>query len=142
MREWLIESGVTIAAMESTSTYWKPPFYCLEDVMDVWLLNAAHMKAVPGRKTDVRDAEWIAQLLECGLLRAERTVFIPDQLLAILSDHIAAHVPPTKLTAGFSPTAWSRGTTTAAPGSGVLPDEKRTQLTFASTTFDTSTRPD
>jgi len=59
---------VTIAAMESTSTYWKGPFYCLEEVMEVWLLNAAHMKAVPGRKTDVRDAEWIAQLLEHGLL--------------------------------------------------------------------------
>lgn len=74
MREWLVECGVTIAAMESTSTYWKPPFYCLEEVMDVWLLNAAHMKAVPGRKTDVRDAEWIAQLLEHGLLTAS---FVP-----------------------------------------------------------------
>ena len=70
MRDWLVEAGVTIAAMESTSTYWKPPFYCLEEVMEVWLLNAAHMKAVPGRKSDVRDAEWIAQLLEHGLLRA------------------------------------------------------------------------
>jgi transposase len=68
MRDWLVESGVGIAAMESTSTYWKAPFYCLEEVMEVWLLNAAHMKAVPGRKTDVRDAEWIAQLLEHGLL--------------------------------------------------------------------------
>ncbi len=68
MRDWLVESGVSIAAMESTSTYWKAPFYCLEEVMEVWLLNAAHMKAVPGRKTDVRDAEWIAQLLEHGLL--------------------------------------------------------------------------
>jgi transposase len=68
MRDWLIECGVTIAAMESTSTYWKPAFYCLEEVMGVWLLNAAHMKAVPGRKSDVRDAEWIAQLLEHGLL--------------------------------------------------------------------------
>jgi transposase len=74
MREWLVESGVTIAAMESTSTYWKAPFYCLEEVMEVWLLNAAHMKAVPGRKTDVRDAEWIAQLLEHGLLRPS---FVP-----------------------------------------------------------------
>ena len=68
MRDWLVECGVTIAAMESTSTYWKPPFYCLEEVMEVWLLNAAHMKAVPGRESDVRDAEWIAQLLEHGLL--------------------------------------------------------------------------
>lgn len=53
MRDWLTECGVTIAAMESTSTYWKPPFYCLEEVMEVWLLNASHMKAVPGRKTDL-----------------------------------------------------------------------------------------
>ncbi|UOY03966.1 IS110 family transposase [Blastococcus sp. PRF04-17] len=68
MRNWLLERGVTIAAMESTSTYWKAPFYCLEEVMTTWLLNAAHIKAVPGRKTDVRDAEWIAQLLEHGLL--------------------------------------------------------------------------
>ena len=68
MRDWLVEAGVSIAAMESTSTYWKPPFYCLEEVMEVWLLNAAHMKAVPGRKSDVKDAEWIAQLLEHGLL--------------------------------------------------------------------------
>jgi len=74
MRDWLVEEGVTIAAMESTSTYWKPPFYCLEEAMEVWLLNAAHMKAVPGRKTDVRDAEWIAQLLEHGLLTAS---FVP-----------------------------------------------------------------
>src|SRR4051795_11922146 len=74
MRDWLVECGVTIAAMESTSTYWKPPFYCLEEVMEVWLLNAAHMKAVPGRKTDVRDAEGIAQLPGMGLLRPS---FVP-----------------------------------------------------------------
>jgi len=49
-------------------------FYCLEERMECWLLNAAHMKAVPGRKTDVKDAEWIAQLLECGLLRPS---FVP-----------------------------------------------------------------
>lgn len=74
MRDWLVAEGVTVAAIESTSTYWKPPFYCLEEVMDAWLLNAQHMKAVPGRKTDVRDAEWIAQLLEHGLLRPS---FVP-----------------------------------------------------------------
>ena len=60
---------MTVAALESTSTYWKAPFYCLEEVMEVWLLNALHIKAVPGRKTDVKDAEWIAQLLEHGLVR-------------------------------------------------------------------------
>jgi transposase len=68
MAAWLIESGVTLAAMESTATYWKPPFYCLEEVMETWLLNAAHIKAVPGRKSDVRDAEWIARLVEHGLV--------------------------------------------------------------------------
>src|SRR3954454_15126147 len=52
----------------------KAPVYCLEEVLEVWLLNAAHMKAVPGRKTDVHDAEWIAQLLEHGLLRPS---FVP-----------------------------------------------------------------
>jgi hypothetical protein len=74
MRDWLLTSGVTIAAMELTSTYWKAPFYCLEEVLKVWLCNAAHIKAVPRRKTDVRDAEWIAQLLECGLIRPS---FVP-----------------------------------------------------------------
>ena len=74
MRDWLVECGVTIAAMESTSTYWKGAFYCLEEVLEVWLVNAAHIKAVPGRKTDVRDAEWIAQLLEHGLVRPS---FVP-----------------------------------------------------------------
>jgi len=53
MADWLVEEGVTLAAMESTSTYWEPAFYCLEERMECWLLNAGHMKAVPGRKTDV-----------------------------------------------------------------------------------------
>src|SRR3954454_13087885 len=74
MRDWLVECGVTIAAMESTSTYWKGAFYCLEEVLEVWLVNAAHIKAISRRKTDVKDAEWIAQLLEVGLLRPS---FVP-----------------------------------------------------------------
>jgi len=74
MADWLEERGVTLAAMESTATYWKPVFYCLEEHLECWLLNAAHMKAVPGRKSDVKDAEWIAQLLEHGLLRPS---FVP-----------------------------------------------------------------
>lgn len=51
MRDWLLEQGVTIAAIESTSTYWKAPFYCLEEVMDTWLVNAAHIKAIRRPKT-------------------------------------------------------------------------------------------
>lgn len=74
MADWLDECGVELAAMESTATYWKPVFYCLEERMECWLLNAAHMKAVPGRKSDVKDAEWIAQLLEHGLVRPS---FVP-----------------------------------------------------------------
>jgi len=74
MRDWLLDEGVALAGMESTATYWKPVFYALEDHMDVWLLNASHMKAVPGRKSDVRDAEWIAQLIEHGLVRPS---FVP-----------------------------------------------------------------
>ena len=75
MADWLVECGVTLAAMESTSTYWKPVFYCLEEQTTTWLLNAAHIKAVPGRKSDVRDAEWIAQLLEHGLVAPS---FVPE----------------------------------------------------------------
>jgi len=52
--------------MESTSTYWKRPFYCDEEVMTVWLLDAARMEVVPGRKSEVRDPEWIAQPFEHG----------------------------------------------------------------------------
>jgi transposase len=74
MRDWLLAEGVTIAAMESTSTYGKAPFYCLEEVMVTWLVNAAHIKAIRRPKTDVRDSEWIAQLLVCGLLRPS---FVP-----------------------------------------------------------------
>ena len=74
MADWLVGEGVTVAAMESTATYWKPVYYALEDRMECQLLNAAHMKAVPGRKTDVKDAQWIAELLEYGLLRPS---FVP-----------------------------------------------------------------
>ena len=74
MREWLLERGVTIAAMESTSAYWKAPSSCLEEVTEVWLLNAAHMEAVPGRNAGFADAEWSAQLLDHGLPRPS---FVP-----------------------------------------------------------------
>jgi transposase len=74
LADWLVSEGVTLAAMESTATYWKPVFYCLEERLACWLLNASHMKAVPGRKSDVKDAEWIAQLLEHGLVRPS---FVP-----------------------------------------------------------------
>lgn len=74
LSDWLVSLNVTHVAMESTGDYWKPVFNLLEGVLEVILVNAQHLKAVPGRKTDVKDAEWIAELLQYGLLRAS---FIP-----------------------------------------------------------------
>jgi transposase len=77
MVAWLEAEGITNVAMESTGSYWKPVFNLLEESgIEAMVVNAAHMKAVPGRKTDVRDAEWIAELLRHGLLRGS---FIPDR---------------------------------------------------------------
>lgn len=67
-RAWLQAYGVTHVAMESTGVYWRPLYYLLEDVVTVLLVNMRHLQTVPGRKTDVRDSEWLAQLLEWGLL--------------------------------------------------------------------------
>src|SRR5687767_9689218 len=69
LREWLQGHGVTHVAMESTGVYWRPLYYLLEDGFTVLLINMQHLTHVPGRKSDVRDSEWLAQLLECGLLR-------------------------------------------------------------------------
>ena len=73
---WLAERQVTHVAMESTGVYWKPIFNLLEERFALLLVNARHIKAVPGRKTDVRDCEWIADLLQHGLLRAS---LVPDR---------------------------------------------------------------
>ena len=73
--DWLTEVGCTHVAMESTSAYWRPIYNLLEGHLTVLVANAYHIKAVPGRKTDVRDAEWIADLLRHGLLRGS---FIPS----------------------------------------------------------------
>jgi transposase len=74
--EWLRRLEVTQVAMESTGVYWRPVYNLLEEGRTLTLVNASHMKAVPGRKTDVKDSEWIADLLRHGLLRAS---FIPPQ---------------------------------------------------------------
>jgi transposase len=74
--DWLCAQGVLIAAMESTGVYWKPVWNLLEDRLKVMLVNAQHIKQVPGRKTDVADCAWIAQLLEHGLLRPS---FVPER---------------------------------------------------------------
>jgi transposase len=74
---WLLDSGCQMVAMESTGAYWKPIYNILELLnIDIMVVNAHHMKNVPGRKTDVKDAEWIADLLQHGLLKSS---FIPDR---------------------------------------------------------------
>jgi transposase len=72
---WLSGLGVTHVAMESTGVYWKPVFNVLAPLFEVWIVNARDLQQVPGRKTDVKDAEWIAQLMRHGLLKRS---FIPD----------------------------------------------------------------
>ena len=74
MRQWFQNLGVTHVALESTGSFWKPIFHVLEGYMEVLVVNAQHLKAVPGRKTDLKDAEWIADLLQHGLLRPS---FVP-----------------------------------------------------------------
>ena len=81
--EWLASFEVTRVGMESTGCYWKPVWYVLEDQAECWLLNAAHMRNVPGRKTDVADAAWIAQLVEHGLVRPS---FVPPRPVRELRD--------------------------------------------------------
>ena len=75
---WLVDRGVALVGMEATGIYWKPVVWILEgDIERVWVINARHMRNVPGRKTDVGDAQWGCQLLEHGLVRPS---FIPDRL--------------------------------------------------------------
>ncbi len=73
---WLEEQGVTHVAMESTGVYWYPVYNLLEQDRTILLVNPQHIKAVPGRKTDVKDSEWLADLLRHGLLKAS---FVPPQ---------------------------------------------------------------
>jgi transposase len=86
MAAWLVDNGVTHVAMESTGVYWRPVFHalCEADVgFEILLVNAAHVKNVPGRKTDVKDSAWLAQLLEVGLLRGS---FIPPAEIAAIRE--------------------------------------------------------
>ena len=81
--DWLASFGVTVVGMESTGVYWRPVYYLLEDDFQCWLLNAAHLRNVPGRKTDVADSVWICQLVEHGLVRPS---FVPPKPIRELRD--------------------------------------------------------
>ena len=83
LKKWLKDNGITHIAMESTGVYWKPIFNILEDEFEILLVNAKHIKNVPGRKTDVSDSEWICKLLRAGLLRGS---FIPPRDIRELRD--------------------------------------------------------
>ncbi|HVA09075.1 MAG TPA: IS110 family transposase [Acidimicrobiales bacterium] len=83
LRDWLVAMETTLIGMESTGIYWKPVFYVLEDATECWVLNARHLRNVPGRKTDVADAEWICQLIEHGLVRPS---FGPPKAIRELRD--------------------------------------------------------
>jgi transposase len=83
LRDWLAEEGVTHVAMESTGVFWKPIYNILEERFHILLVNARHVKNVPGRKTDVRDCEWLAQLLQAGLLKGS---YIPPRSQRDLRD--------------------------------------------------------
>ena len=85
MVAWLVEQGVTHVAMEATGVYWKPVYHalCEAEQIEVLLVNARHSKNVPGHKTDFKDSEWLAQLLECGLLRGS---FIPPKDIAAIRE--------------------------------------------------------
>jgi len=83
LKEWIQEAGITHVAMESTGVYWKPVFNILEDQFEVILVNARHVKNVPGRKTDVQDSEWLCRLLRSGLVSGS---FIPPRDIRELRD--------------------------------------------------------
>src|SRR5258705_4185301 len=83
LSDWLTQAGCTHVAMESTGVYWKPVYNILEGQFELLVVNAQHLKAVPGRKTDIRDAEWIAELLAHGLLRGS---FVPPVSVRELRD--------------------------------------------------------
>ena len=83
LREWLLSEGCTHVAMESTGVYWKPIYAILEGALEIVVANAQHIKKVPGRKTDVKDAEWIGELLCHGLLRSS---FVPPKPIRELRD--------------------------------------------------------
>ena len=83
LADWLAQLQVTHIAMESTGVFWKPIYNLLEDQFEILLVNAQHIKQVPGRKTDVKDCEWIARCLQHGLLRAS---FVPERPVRELRD--------------------------------------------------------
>jgi transposase len=130
LSEWLTAHAVTHVAMEATGVYWKPVWHVLDGHFDLVLANASHIKNVPGRKTDVNDAMWIADLLGHGLIRAS---FVPETPIQNLRDltrtrkqlvrERASHAStrscrtPTSSSAPCSATSWARAGAPSSPRS-------------------------
>ncbi|MCI4371872.1 MAG: IS110 family transposase [Thermoplasmata archaeon] len=83
LRAWVLEQAVTTVVMEGTGVYWRPVYAVLEGHLDLYVVNARHVRNVPGRKTDVKDSEWLATLLRMGLLRKS---FVPSKAIRALRD--------------------------------------------------------
>ena len=83
LADWLVSENVVLVGMESTGVYWKPVYYVLEERLPVWVINAEHLRNVPGHKTDVADSMWIAQLIEHGLVSPS---FVPPRHIRLLRD--------------------------------------------------------
>jgi transposase len=107
LADWLTDAGVTHAAMESTGLYWKPVWNVLEGVVELLLVNAEHIKQVPGRKTDVKDSQWIAELLQYGLLKAS---FVPERPVRELRDLTRQRVQLVRQKVQVTNGAFDRGT--------------------------------
>lgn len=105
LADWLAAAGCPHVAIESTGVYWKPVWHLLEGRLELMLVNAQHIKRVPGRKTDCKDAEWIAQLLEHGLLKSS---FVPDRPQRELRDLTRQRARSCSATAPASSTACTR----------------------------------
>jgi transposase len=114
LADWLAEHGCTHVAMEATGVYWKPVWHVLEGEFELVLANAAHIKNVPGRKTDVNDAMWIADLLAHGLIRSS---FVPPQATQRRTT-CCATAPSTTISAANTSTATIAPRPSASSSSG------------------------
>ena len=124
LRDWLAAHHVTHVAMEATGVYGQPVWHILEDDFELTLCNARHVKQVPGRKTDIKDAEWLCQLMEAGLLRGSFVPPKPQRQLRTLPRYRKTQIAERQREANrlHKASSWiaSRPTFSASPGERCL----------------------